>query len=113
MVQLMKVALDDNTVIYLEVSSGDLDVEDANVIEDISRPSRKKHVAEMPKNYIDGVTNQIEAYSSAIAKSIKKSQASPDEFEIQFGVKLSLDAGAVFAKIGAETDLCVKLSWKK
>jgi hypothetical protein len=37
---------------------------------------------------------------------------SPDEAAVEFGVKLSTNAGVVFASAAAETNFVFKLTWK-
>lgn len=37
--------------------------------------------------------------------------ARPDSYEISFGMKLSVDAGVVFAKVCSEGNFLVKLTW--
>jgi len=37
--------------------------------------------------------------------------ARPDSYEISFGMKFTVDAGIVFAKVGSEGNFSVKLTW--
>lgn len=39
-------------------------------------------------------------------------KAGPKEVEIEFGIRLTAEAGAVIAKTGAEGHLTVKLTWR-
>ena len=51
----------------------------------------------------------IEAALDCIGNLVQK----PAEVEIEFGLKINGEAGAVFASAGAEATFNVKLSWKK
>jgi len=37
----------------------------------------------------------------------------PDEFEVQFAIKLDSEVGAIIAKMGAEAQLQVTMTWKQ
>lgn len=49
----------------------------------------------------------------AVASIRQMSEASkPDEFELQFSIKLDAEVGAVIAKTSTEAQLQVKMTWK-
>jgi len=48
--------------------------------------------------------------AASLATTLRK--ISPGEVQIEFGLKLSADAGAFFASAGAESTFKVKLTWK-
>ena len=37
----------------------------------------------------------------------------PDEFEVEFAVKFSADAGIIISSIGTESSVTVKMKWNK
>jgi hypothetical protein len=58
----------------------------------------------------------LEDVRSAANVAIEKLQSlaqEPDEVEIEFGIRLNAQAGAVIAKTEAEGHLKVRITWKK
>lgn len=62
---------------------------------------------------IDSVLNLIKSVAESSSNSFQHIQknAKPDEFEVSFGVKLTGEAGVVFAKAGSEGTFQIKLKW--
>jgi hypothetical protein len=58
---------------------------------------------------MDGIRSAAEV---ALGK-LRALDREPDEIELAFGVRFNAAAGAVFAKVGAEGHLQVRLAWKK
>ncbi len=56
----------------------------------------------------------ISAVAEGAVNKIKKidKDIAPDEFELQFGIKLSAQYGAVLAMTGGEAQLIVKMTYK-
>jgi hypothetical protein len=59
----------------------------------------------------DAVMAQIRGVADTALRGLRDSLAKPDEIEIEFGVALNAQAGAVMGNLGAH--LQVRLSWKK
>lgn len=55
------------------------------------------------------VTNAMATIFTAVADS----KVSPSELEIEFGLKLSADAGVIIAKTSGEASITITASWKK
>ena len=80
--------------------------EDAYGVEPVSRTS-------------DGVVETGERLESALASVCKAAQATldtltklaPETVEVEFGIKLAGEAGALIAKTSAEGHFTVRLSW--
>lgn len=68
----------------------------------------------------DKITDASESFEEAIdsvlehAKQVLDSleKLLPSEAEIEFGIKLTAQAGAILAKAGGEANFSVKLTWK-
>lgn len=45
--------------------------------------------------------------------NFREMEVRPDEVQVEFGVKLSAQAGAVIAKTGVEGHLKIKLTWTR
>jgi hypothetical protein len=61
----------------------------------------------------DAVVAQVKHVSDALMQALRESAAKADEVEIQFGVALNAQVGAVMVKGGVEAHLQVRLSWKR
>ena len=69
----------------------------------------------------DGVWEATQTFKDALAHVLPAAQAivehlkglSPHQIEVEFGIKLSGEAGALIAKTGAEGHFQVKLAWSE
>ncbi|MFF9581879.1 CU044_2847 family protein [Streptomyces achromogenes] len=59
----------------------------------------------------EGALDNVRAAAAAALRVFRDGSLRPDSVEIEFGVRLSAEAGAVIAKGSAEGHLVVKLSW--
>ncbi|MFF7367601.1 CU044_2847 family protein [Streptomyces tricolor] len=59
----------------------------------------------------EGALDGVRAAATAALRVFRDGSLRPDAVEIEFGVRLSAEAGAVIAKGSAEGHLLVKLSW--
>ncbi|MEN3541286.1 CU044_2847 family protein [Microbispora sp. ZYX-F-249] len=79
----------------------------------VQRPSRKGvDFAEAKISFEDALRDVREAASAAL-RQFRAMASPPDEIEIQFGVKLNTEAGAIIAKTGAEGHLDVAIKWQR
>jgi uncharacterized protein YfiM (DUF2279 family) len=72
------------------------------------RDGRVRDLHEAFERQLDNIGNAASA-----ALEILRSNVSPDEVKLAFGVKLTAQAGAVIARAGAEGHLGVELVWKR
>jgi hypothetical protein len=59
----------------------------------------------------EGALEGVRAAAQSALRVFRDGALKPDSVELEFGVKLSAEAGAVIAKGSAEGHLVVKLSW--
>ncbi|MDN3260621.1 CU044_2847 family protein [Streptomyces sp. CSDS2] len=59
----------------------------------------------------EGALDGVRAAAAAALRVFRDGSLRPDAVEIEFGVRLSAEAGAIIAKGSAEGHLVVKLSW--
>ncbi|MFJ1971118.1 CU044_2847 family protein [Streptomyces sp. NPDC087903] len=59
----------------------------------------------------EGALDGVRAAAESALRVFRDGALQPDSVELEFGVKLSAEAGAVIAKGSAEGHLVVKLSW--
>src|SRR4051812_41682964 len=60
----------------------------------------------------DAAMAKLKPICAAIVKQAKEMIVQPDEFSVEFGVKLSAEAGVVIAKTAAEANLKISVKWK-
>lgn len=105
MSQILEVTVADK-ILYFEVDDGQsFRYEKTN--------ADKKGFGSLPDAF-ERVVDTIDSISKELVNKIKKfdRDIAPDEFEIQFGVKLSAEAGAVVAKTAGESQISVKMTYK-
>lgn len=56
--------------------------------------------------------SRVRDASSTILGQFRDAPVRPDKIEVEFGVRLSTEAGAVIAKSSLDGPLTVKLSWE-
>ncbi|MGV9278194.1 CU044_2847 family protein [Streptomyces griseosporeus] len=77
-----------------------------------ARPvSRGDGVLRQAGQTFDGALESIHSAAESALRVFRDGQLKPDAVEIEFGVKLTAEAGAVIAKTAMEGHLVVKLSW--
>ncbi|KUN83686.1 hypothetical protein AQJ66_17835 [Streptomyces bungoensis] len=59
----------------------------------------------------EGALDGVRAAAQSALRVFRDGSLRPDSVELEFGVKLSAEAGAVIAKGAAEGQLTVRLSW--
>lgn len=55
----------------------------------------------------------VKPAADTIVKNINSLDVKPDEIEVEFGIKLSAEAGAFLAAAGAEANFKITLTWKE
>ena len=63
------------------------------------------------KDVIDDASRTIKAIGEQIAECVEQVQRKPDELEVEFGVRVDGEVGAVVATLGSSAHLSVKLRW--
>lgn len=54
----------------------------------------------------------VRRLADQLAEKISEVKTKPDEVEVTIGVKLTTEAGVIFAKAGADAEMTVKFVWK-
>ena len=57
--------------------------------------------------------SQIKPFVSPIIQNLQDLPKMPDEIKVEFGVKLSANAGAFIASASSEASIKINLQWKK
>jgi len=107
---LIEISLDDSTKLYIEGIDNQISNNDDPLLIPVAA---ERNVIKKTKDFLDTSFCQIKNFSNSIAESIKSSDIRPDEFELEFAVKFSADAGIVISSISTEANITIKMTWNK
>lgn len=105
MKHLVEFPLEDGTTILVEVD----DSETGSVV----RSGRVGDAIAKSQKTFEEAMDKVKPAASAIIAKIRSLHDTPDEVEVEFGLKMSADAGAFVASAGIEANYKVTLKWKK
>ncbi|MGK7928952.1 MAG: CU044_2847 family protein [Spirulina sp.] len=90
------------------------------VLVDLNPQGRIKQVSIRPEDLaaksaevLERAMDTIEGMAERTIQTIDRLTNKPSEVEVEFGIKLDAEAGALIAKTGGEASLTVKLVWKR
>lgn len=98
-----QIILDNNTKVFVEES------ESSGLTSVGVRDFVQKNINEF-KDSLIGIAKQVEYVKNITLNQLKESR--PSHLEVELGVKLSSELGAVIAKAGIEGQLIIKLKWE-
>lgn len=78
---------------------------------EVKTPQSRNVIVKAQQNF-DEAMDKIKPAASVIIAKLRSIHDSPNEIEVQFGIKLSADAGAFVASAGVEANYLVTLKWK-
>jgi Trypsin-co-occurring domain 1 len=106
MSELAEFSLEDGTTFLVEIEEPE-----SPTIERAALPSGQMVVK--AQQTFETALDQIKPVASTIISKLKDLNTPADEVEVKFGIKLTADAGAVFASIGGEVNYEITLKWKQ
>jgi Trypsin-co-occurring domain 1 len=77
------------------------------------RGLRPSHLTEDAQVTFDAAIARMKPAAEAIIDKLRGLSDPPDEVGVVFGIKLTAEAGAFIAAIGAEANYTVNLTWKR
>jgi hypothetical protein len=99
---LVEFKTNDGVVITVE------SIEDASGHQMVSR--RDDGTVQATRTF-EGALDGVRAAAESALRVFRDGSLRPDSVELEFGVKLTAEAGALIAKSGAEGHLLLRLSW--
>jgi hypothetical protein len=75
--------------------------------------ARPGEVVEKAKQAFETAFDNIKPAIAAITSKLSDISVSPDQLEVEFGIKLSAGAGAFIATASTEANFKVKMTWKR
>jgi hypothetical protein len=105
--QIVEFTLADDKTFLAEVD----ELDDPNAFERAANADTSQLIVKAKKTF-DQVLDEIEPVASTIITKLSKLNTPADEVEVKFGIKLNVEAGAVFASVGGEVNYEITLKWK-
>ena len=106
MKRLVEFPLEDGTSILVEVEGDEAE-------EGIVKASRGSKTVIKAQRTFEEAMDKIKPAASVIIAKIRSLHDAPDEVEVEFGLKLSAEAGAYVASAGVEANYTVTIKWAK
>lgn len=104
MKRLVEFPLEDGSTMLVEIEESEL--------EGLERVSRGD-VIERAQQTLEKSLEKIRPAAQFVLEKLRALHDSPDEIEVQFGIKLNAASGAVLAAAGIEANYLVRLKWNK
>ncbi|MET0625632.1 MAG: CU044_2847 family protein [Pyrinomonadaceae bacterium] len=105
MKQLVEFSLDDGTSVLVEVD----EPETGGVV----RAGRAGEIVEKVQYTFSEALDRVKPAAETIINKLRTLDVTPDEIQVEFGIKLSAEAGAFFASASTEANFAITLSWKR
>ena len=105
MKRLIEFPLEDGTSILVEVD----EPEQGGLV----KASRTGDIIAKAQQTLEQSLEKVKPAAQFVIQQLRKLHDAPDEIQVAFGLKLSADAGAVLAAVGAEANYTVTLKWVK
>ncbi len=77
------------------------------------RSANPNELVEKAKQTLETSLEKVRPAAAAIISRLRTISEPPDEIGVEFGIKLSADAGVILASAGAEANFTVTLTWKR
>lgn len=81
--------------------------------EGMVRASRPGEIAEKARQTFEEAVARIKPATIAIISQLRDMTVAPDEIDVEFGIKMSVKAGAIIASTDAEANFKVAMKWKR
>ena len=76
-------------------------------------PAARGEVVQRAQQTFETALDRVRPAAQAIIGKLRDLHDPPDEIEVEFGLKMSAEAGALVAAAGAEANYKVTLTWKR
>jgi hypothetical protein len=104
--QIVQFKLEDGTPFLVEI-----DEPERGAVERIALPSGETVLK--AQQTFEATLDTVKPVASVILAKIKELNTPASEVEVKFGLKLTVDAGAIFASVGGEVNYEITLKWKQ
>jgi len=101
--RLIAYRLETGETVGVEVDEPDVD--------GVVRAGRPDEIAETASKTFESALADLRPATDHLVTQLRQIAQKPDQIQIEFGIKLTAAAGAVFAKAGGEANFKVTLTW--
>ncbi len=103
--RLIEFPLEDGTSLLVEVE----EMEKPGVVP----AAREEGVPERARQTFEAALEKVRPAAEAVVRKLRSLSDPPDQVEVEFGLKLSAEAGAFLAAASTEANYKVTLTWKR
>jgi hypothetical protein len=103
--EVIEFSLEDGNAIPVEVDRADYDWNRIS-----SRGGRVHQKDDIPRSFHDAL-ERIRPMADQLVERLRNMAAEPESIEVEFGIKLSGEVGALIASTSTEANFTVKLAW--
>ena len=79
----------------------------------VVKAARPSEIVDKAKDTFEDALDKIKPAAQSIIDKLRELHDAPDEIGVEFGIKLSAEAGAFIASAGVEANYTVTLKWTK
>jgi hypothetical protein len=108
--RLVEFALEGGGSVFVEVEASLGDT--GTVTRGLARPGAGE-VAERASETLEAALGRVQPAAAAIVARLRHLEDAPDEIEVEFGIQLSAQLGAIVAQTAGEANFSVRLRWKR
>jgi hypothetical protein len=98
-------------LLQFESGGGTVLVEVADDEPGIERATRVDEVVVKARESLETAMDQVRAFANATLGKLQDLAQQPEQVQVEFGIRLNAEAGAVIARTQAEGHLQVTLTW--
>lgn len=102
---IIEYSMEDGNIVLFEV--------DRAAEEGIVRAAKPGEIAGRARKTLEEALDGVKPAASAVIRKLRGLSDPADEVEVEFGLKLSADVGAVVASTGVEAHYKISLTWKR
>ncbi|MCX4529865.1 CU044_2847 family protein [Streptomyces sp. NBC_01551] len=102
MPELIEMHLDEGGSVWVEVSDG---------LPVIDRVGRGEDALRSTARTLQDALSRVRPAVDAVVDQLRSAALPPDEVNVQFGIKITAEAGAVIAKAATEANFTVSATW--
>ena len=79
----------------------------------VTRGARPTELVSKANETFEQALNRVGPTSAAIVERLSQLAQQPDEIEVEFGIKINAEVGAIIAKTSGEANFRIAVRWKR
>jgi hypothetical protein len=106
---LVEFPLQEGGTVLVEVAAPAPSLDDREVTRGLGASA----VATRATETFEAAFDRVRPAAEAVVEGFRRLASSPDEIDVEFGIRLSAEAGAIVAQVAGEANFTVTLRWKR